>query len=195
MGKKFFSLVIFLFGNSQILLTFDLKLPTGMITVISGTNRADSMTLRTANIYCRLLSEKAQDVRLLSLENKQVWERGAAMLALEQQYLIPAERFIFIMPEYNASFPGILKLMIDNSDIKKCWWYKKAALVGISDGRAGNLRGIEHMTAILHYLKVNVLYNKLLLSRINEEVDVAGELIKPETADMINTQIAEFLKF
>ena len=166
-----------------------------MITIISGTNRADSMTLRIANLYHRLLTEKSNNVQLLSLENRQVWERGADMIALEKEFLVPADKFIFIMPEYNASFPGILKLMLDNSDIKKCWWYKKAALVGISDGRAGNLRGLEHMTAILHYLKVNVLYNKLVISRINEEIDINGELLKPVTAIAINEQIDEFLKF
>ena len=166
-----------------------------MITIISGTNRADSMTLRTAQLYYKLLCDKSQDVHLLSLENKQVWERGLAMIALENQYLVPAQKFIFIMPEYNASFPGILKLLLDNSDIKKCWWYKKAALVGISDGRAGNLRGVEHMTAILHYMKVNVLYNKLLLSRINEEVNSSGELLKKDTARAIEQQIDDFLQF
>jgi len=166
-----------------------------MITIISGTNRPDSMTLKTARIYYNMLGEKAENVQLLSLENRQVWERGPSMLALEKQYLIPARKFIFIMPEYNASFPGILKLMIDNSDIKNCWWYKKAALVGISDGRAGNLRGIEHMTSILHYMRVNVLYNKVLLSRINEEVSKEGLFLKPETAELVNNQIDEFLKF
>jgi len=153
------------------------------------------MTLRVANIYYKLLSAQVTDVQLLSLEDKEVWERGSSMRSLEQQYLLPAQKFIFIMPEYNASFPGILKLMMDNSDIKKCWWYKKAALVGISDGRAGNLRGTEHMTSILHYMKVHVLYNKLLLSRISEEVDDNGGLLKTETANLINLQIEEFLKF
>jgi chromate reductase len=166
-----------------------------MVTIISGTNRPDSMTLRTANLYYKLLSERAEDVHLLSLENKQVWERGPAMLALEKQYLVPAQKFVFIIPEYNASFPGILKLMIDNSDIKKCWWYKKAMLVGLSDGRAGNLRGLEHMTAILHYMKVHVLYNKVLLSRINDEINGKGELTKSETEQLINEQIEDFLKF
>lgn len=153
------------------------------------------MTLRTAQLYYNLLSGRAEDVRLLSLEHKQVWERGEGMIALEKEYLIPAQKFIFVMPEYNASFPGILKLMIDNSDIKKCWWYKKAALVGVSDGRAGNLRGIEHMTSILHYMKVNVLYNKVLLSRINDEIDNTGKLLKQETATIIRQQIDDFLKF
>ncbi len=166
-----------------------------MITVISGTNRADSMSLRTAKLYVDILKEASENVKLLALEGKEVWERGDAMLAIEQEYLIPAEKFIFIMPEYNASFPGILKVMMDNSDIKKCWWYKKALLTGISDGRAGNLRGIEHMTSILHYLKVNVHYNKIVLSRIKDEVDKAGNFKKQETEDSIRQQITDFLKF
>lgn len=165
-----------------------------MITIIAGTNRADSMTLRTATLYCKLLSAHADNVQILSLENKPIWER-TAMAELEKEFLIPAEKFVFIMPEYNASFPGVLKLMIDNSDIKKCWWYKKAMLVGLSDGRAGNVRGIEHMTAILHYMKVHVLYNKLLLSKINEEMDKDGKLLKHQTEKAINEQIEDFLKF
>ena len=166
-----------------------------MITVISGTNRSDSMTLRIAGLYHKLLLERSEDVKLLSLENKQVWERGTEMIAIEKEYLIPADKFLFIMPEYNASFPGILKLMMDNSDIKKCWWYKKATLVGISDGRAGNLRGIEHMTSILHYMKVNVLYNKVLLSRINEEINSKGTLLKHETEEIVKQQVEDLVNF
>jgi len=196
--KKLLKMQGGLHGFWQIVTTFVFYVVfsyTQMITVISGTNRADSMTLRTADLYCKLLSEREKDVKLLSLEHKQVWARGAEMIALEKEYLIPAEKFLIIMPEYNASFPGILKLMMDNSDIKKCWWHKKAALVGVSDGRAGNLRGIEHMTSILHYMKVNVLYNKVLLSRINEEIDGNGNLLKPETGLIINEQVADFIKF
>jgi len=153
------------------------------------------MTLKAAQLYTKLLSAYTGGVQLLSLEDKEVWERGPSMLALENDYLIPAEKFVFILPEYNASFPGIVKLMMDNSDIKKCWWYKKAMLVGVSDGRAGNLRGVEHMTSILHYMKVHVLYNKLLLSRIKEEINDNGEFIKQETATLVDEQVAEFIKF
>ncbi len=166
-----------------------------MITIIAGTNRKGSMTLKTANIYRNILLAHTPDVQLLSLEDKTVWERGATMLELESQFLIPATKFLFIMPEYNASFPGILKIMMDNSDIKNCWWHKKAALVGLSDGRAGNLRGIEHMTSILNYLKVNVLYNKVLLSKVKEEIGTDANILKPTTEHLIHSQIEEFLKF
>lgn len=153
------------------------------------------MTLRTSKLYLNMLQEMGIEARLLSLENKAVWERGPVMLELEKEFLLSAEKFIFVMPEYNASFPGIVKCMIDNSDIKKCWWYKKAMLTGISDGRAGNLRGIEHMTSILHYMKVQVHYNKLVLSRINEEVDKEGNIKKAETAAIMRQQVEDFIKF
>lgn len=167
-----------------------------MITVISSTNRHDSMTLKVADIYYHLLSEKIKDVQLLSLEGKKVWQDDSKdMLEIESKYLIPADKIVIIMPEYNGSFPGILKLMMDNNDIKKCWWYKKAMLVGVADGRGGNLRGIEHMTNILHYLKVHVLYNKLPLSRINDELSESGELLKASTIKAIQEQIQEFIDF
>ncbi len=166
-----------------------------MITVISGTNRKDSMTLRVAKIYKQLLAEHNQEVKLLSLEDKAVWERGNDLLSIEQELLIPSEKFVFVMPEYNGSFPGILKVLIDNSDIRKCWWHKKAMMVGVADGRAGNLRGMEHMTNILHYVKMNVLYNKIPLSRINEEINKKGKILKRATEQVIKEQINEFLVF
>jgi len=154
------------------------------------------MTIKVARLYYKLFSEKTKEVQLLSLEDKNVWQDDSDdMKEIENKYLIPAEKIVIVMPEYNGSFPGILKLMMDNNNIKKCWWYKKAMLVGVADGRAGNLRGMEHMTNILHYLKVHVLYNKLPISRINEEVSEEGQLLKPATAKAVNEQIQEFLNF
>ena len=166
-----------------------------MITIISGTNRLDSMSLKVADIYYQFLLALGVQVQLLSLQGANVWERGSEMLDIENQFLIPADKFIFVLPEYNGSIPGILKLMMDNSDIKKCWWYKKAMLVGVADGRAGNLRGLDHMTNILNYLKVNVFYNKIPISRINDEIDNEGHLLKATTEKVIRQQIEEYLQF
>ncbi len=153
------------------------------------------MTLRVAGMYYQIMEGRGEDIHLLSLEDLAVWERGPQLLEIEQALLIPSDKFVFIMPEYNGSFPGILKLLLDNSDIKKCWWYKKAAIVGVADGRGGNLRGMDHFTGILHYMKMNVLYNKLPLSRIREEVSAESQWLKPATEAAIHQQIDEFLKY
>lgn len=168
-----------------------------MITVISGTNRQDSMTLRLAQLYFRLLKKAAPatPVLLLNLEHYRVWQRDAAFKEMEAEYLIPAKKFVFIMPEYNGSIPGILKLMMDNSDIRKAYWHKKAALTGVADGRAGNLRGLDHMTNILNYLKILVLPNKIPISRVNEIIHPQGHLLQPETEMLIQQHVKEIIAF
>jgi NAD(P)H-dependent FMN reductase len=167
-----------------------------MITVISGTARNDSNTLRVARLYHRLLEALGlPDIHLLSLQDINVWERGDELKRIEQELLIPSDRFVFIMPEYNGSFPGILKTMIDNTDIKSCWWDKKVLLTGLADGRAGNFRGLEHMTGILQYMHMHVYWDKLPISRIKEEIDTEGKPLKEITMRQIDAQIEGFLRF
>lgn len=166
-----------------------------MITVISGTNRKNSRTIKVAGYYFEFLQKVRQDVRLLSLEDTDILCKSEKLHQVESEFLIPADKFVIIMPEYNGSFPGILKLLFDESDIKRCWWYKKVMLVGVADGRGGNLRGIDHLTGILHYLKMNVFYNKLPLSKINEELNPQGEFVKAATVKAIEDQIHAFIAY
>jgi len=164
-------------------------------TIISATNRQDSNTLKIAEAYQNLLKDKGIEARLLTLEGLNVLDRNPGLVAVEAEYLIPADKFIFVTPEYNGSFPGILKALMDNSDISRAWWGKKALLTGVSTGRAGNLRGMEHLTGILHYLKVSVYHNKLPISVVNQLLDKDGKLTDPGTLKAVNQQLDEFILF
>ena len=166
-----------------------------MYTIVSGTNRPHSKTLKIATLYRRLLLERGQKVNLLSLEGLDVLLRNPAFEAVERELIIPVPRFIFISPEYNGSIPGVLKAMFDVSDIEKAWKGKHALLTGVSTGRAGNLRGMEHLTGILHYLKMIVHHNKLPISSVNTLLDPNGEIHDPLTLEAINIQLDEFLEF
>ncbi|HRP90291.1 MAG TPA: NAD(P)H-dependent oxidoreductase [Edaphocola sp.] len=166
-----------------------------MITLISGTNREDSNTLRVTQEYLKELLALGADVRLLDLRNLPVCHRSPELVNIESKLLIPSEKYIFIIPEYNGSFPGILKTMIDNTDIRKTWWHKKALLVGLASGRGGNSRGVDQLSNILNYLKINVFHNKMLLSKIHEELDEQGQFYKNITRTVIKEQLEGFLKF
>ena len=166
-----------------------------MYTIISATNRTDSHTEKVAKQYQNILKEKKIDAPIFSLRNLNVLDRNEEFINAENKYLIPALKFIFIMPEYNGSFPGVLKALVDASDIRKCWWNKKALLTGISTGRAGNLRGMEHMTGILNYLKVIVHHNKLPISVIDKVMNKEGEIVNYNTLLAIDQQLQEFINF
>ncbi len=164
-----------------------------MITIIAGTNRANSNTLIVANAYKKLLDEKSIDAQIFSLASVNVFERNDAFIQTENNFL-KTEKVIIVMPEYNGSFPGILKLMIDNSDIKNVWYHKKILLTGVSTGRAGNLRGIDHLTTSLLYIKAHIHPNRLPISVVHQLIENA-ELVDKSTLDIISTQLDEFIAY
>src|SRR5580693_1014442 len=166
-----------------------------MYTIISGTNRQDSNTIKVAKYYQGFLTQKGIEVSFLSLEGLNVLERNSAYERIEQTELIPAKKFIFVSPEYNGSIPGVLKAMFDISDIQKCWWGKKALLTGVSTGRAGNLRGMDHLTGILHYMKVIVHPNKLPISIVDTLFDEHNLISDKNTLAAIDIQLDEFIGF
>ena len=59
---------------------------------------------------------------------------------------------------------------------------------------AGNLRGMDHLSASLHYMKMNVHHNKLPISVIDRVMDKNGRL-NEETLKAIDEQISEFINF
>ncbi len=165
-----------------------------MYTIISGTNRIESHTEKVAAEYRRILNEKNIDSTIFSLKNVDVLHRNKDFQNIENEILFPSQKFIFIIPEYNGTFPGVLKAMIDTSEIKKAWYGKKALLTGVSTGRAGNLRGMDHLSACLHYMKMNVHYNKLPISVIDKVIDKNGRL-NEATLKSIDEQLNEFILF
>ncbi len=166
-----------------------------MYLIISGTNRADSYTIKVSRAYQRALAERGIESKILSLEGLDLGLRNPAYEQIETEILIPAKKIIFISPEYNGSIPGVLKSLFDISDISKTWAGKKALLTGVSTGRAGNLRGMEHLTGILHYLRMVVYPNKLPISVVDKLFDPDGRIVDPETIRLIGEQLDEFLAF
>ena len=165
-----------------------------MYTIISGTNRVGSHTEKVADEYQKILGNKNIDAKIFSLKGINTLHRSEEIIKAENEILIPTQNFIFIIPEYNGSYPGVLKAFFDNSDIRKVWNYKKALLTGVATGRAGNLRGMDHLSDTLHYMKMNVFYNKLPISVIDKVMDGNGHF-NDETMKAINRQLDEFILF
>jgi len=166
-----------------------------MLTIVSGTNRLGSNTLKVAKEYGRLLSEKSIASNIFSLEGLNVLQRNADFEKIEQEVIIPTRAFIFIVPEYNGSFPGVLKMLFDNSQSHEIWFDKQALITGNATGRAGNLRGMDHLSDILNYLKITVHPNKLPISGVNRLMDNQGQFNDAGTLKAINNQLNEFLNW
>jgi len=157
-----------------------------VITVISSTNRYGNNSIKVANVYLNLLKEEGQDCVLFSLAElpesvmlQDIYTRPSKQFqSFIDNYIVPSEKIIFIVPEYNYSIPGVLKLFIDvvHPDYFKG---KKTAMVGIGAGKSGNVSGLEHLSQIFNHLKMDIFSNKLSIPRIRDVVNEIG--IKDES--------------
>lgn len=151
--------------------------------------------MKIALQYQKALGDRQIRSQIVSLEELDLSARTPAFERMEKELLIPTQKFIFIAPEYNASIPGVLKTLLDLSAYKTVWRGKKALLVGISTGRSGNVRGMEHLTSILNYMNVVVHPNKLPISSVHRLLKESVAIDDPETVKVINNQLDEFIKF
>lgn len=171
------------------------------IVILSCTNRPNSNTLKVSKIYEQLVKQSGSEALLLdfqdlphSISHTELFgRRTEAYNELVKKYVMNENRFLFVMPEYNGSYPGILKTFLDSLHPRE-WANKKACLVGVSDGRAGNLRGMEHLTGVLHYLKMHVFYNKLPISQVAKVMNAEGNF-NEEQQRVCLAQIEGFMSF
>lgn len=173
-----------------------------MITIISATNREESNTLKLARYYQKQLKAKGFESELLSLCDlphdllfSDLYGKRSEAFKIIQNKISATSKFLFIIPEYNGSFPGILKVFVDACTFPESFFGKKAALVGLSTGKYGNIRGIDHFTGICHYVNIHVLPLRIHIPAISKEFDENGDLFKEDTLKFVNQQIENFIAF
>lgn len=172
-----------------------------MITLICGTHRPQNQTQLVVDKYAELLHERQIPTQILQMdelpENFMVSNTfGSSNHGLDQlvaEKIEASEKLIVITPEYNGSYPGVLKVFIDAID-PAVWRGKKVALVGVASGRAGNLRGMDHLTDVFHHLRAEVFSLKVPISRLFELVK-DDRVIDETTLKVLEGQIDEFLKY
>src|ERR1700761_6870593 len=173
-----------------------------MITIISATNRAGSSTLKLAKYYQKKLQEQGAEAGILSLTQlpanvieTDLYGKRSPEFQQIQDVITASDKFIFIIPEYNGSFPGVLKVFIDACSFPESFYEKKAALVGVSSGKYGNIRGVDHFTGICNYIHLHVMPLKIHIPNIKTEFNTDGELFKEDTVKFTDEQIMKFLAF
>ena len=91
-----------------------------MITVISGTNRPGSNTRKIAVLIQEMLQEAGEEVTLLDLAElppeifaDSSYASKPGSFAAFQDQILETDGVLTVVPEYNGSFPGVLKYFID----------------------------------------------------------------------------------
>lgn len=170
-----------------------------MITIISGTNRPASNTLKIAQYYQNELSKKGLETELLDLQTlpadlifSDLYGKRSEAFESIQEIVTRSTKFLFVIPEYNGSFPGVLKTFVDACTFPESFYDKKACLVGISSGKYGNIRGVEHFNGVCAYLHLHVMPLRIHIPAIKTELDENNQLFKEDTLKFVHQQLDKF---
>jgi NAD(P)H-dependent FMN reductase len=182
------------------------------VLVFAGSTRAGSFNRKLAHVVAKMAAASGADVTHIELAdfdiplyNADLEARGtpADVMRLKQvMYENPA--WIVCTPEYNASYPPLVKNTLDwvsspvkgdpvwNDDFRS----SRGKVVGVlsaSPGALGGLRSQSHLIPLLFNLKCWVCPTVFALSKAGDAFDAQGELIADSSRKRVQAVINEVL--
>ncbi len=152
------------------------------IPVILGTTRRGRMSAHVARFVTSELSKRAGVVtELLDIAEMPLPTDGAGDEIKDpafSQKMENADGLIIVAPEYNHSFPGLLKHLLDTC--LEEYIHKAAGIVGVASGPFGGTRVIENFLPVLRELGLMTIFTDLNFSKVGKEFDEAGKLLNEE---------------
>jgi len=176
--------------------------PHDFILIVSGTNRPNSSTLRVARRVEQHYAEAQVRCELLSLEDlppevflPQAYSAKPAAFQLIQQKVLDSAGLHLVLPEYNGSFPGVLKYFIDLLKFPESFEHKPAAFVGVAAGAWGGLRAVEQLQMVFGYRNAHILPDRVFIPSIAQKFP-AGVTTPDSALDQrLNQQARNFAQF
>src|SRR5436853_141905 len=149
------------------------------IPVILGTARKGRMSAHAAQFVLGELHKQAQveseliDIARLPLP---VDDAGEAIKNAEFSALMEsADALVVVTPEYNHSFPGLLKHVLDSC--LKEYIHKAVGVVGVSAGPIGGARVIENQLPVMRELDLVTIFWDVNFSSMQKVFAEDGRLL------------------
>ncbi len=100
-----------------------------------------------------------------------------------------SDGFFIVTPEYNKSFPGELKILLDSTYVE----YKKkpVAICGVSAGGFGAVQAVSSLQQYLWNLQMITVNKALYVSNVNDLFDDQGSLLKSDHEDKLKVVAKE----
>jgi len=149
------------------------------IPVILGTTRKGRMSAHAARfVFGQLQKRGGVTSELIDIGDLNLPIDDAGEAVKDPRFSGAMERadaIIIVSPEYNHSFPGLLKHVLDSC--LKEYIHKAAGIVGVSAGIFGGARTIEHFQPVLRELGLVSIFWDVNFGAVEKVFDSTGQLL------------------
>jgi len=174
-----------------------------MIEVIAGTNRPGSATLRMANLILEMYHAAGVDAQILDLAqlppeifNPTCYAEKPASFKPFSDRVLRADGLHVVVPEYNGSFPGVLKYFVDMLKFPESFEQRPVAFTGVAAGVWGAFRAVEQLQLVFGYRNAILLPERVWIPAIHQKWAADGKgLNDADLTKSLTAQTASFATF
>ena len=171
------------------------------IVVVCGTNRTGALSRLLATEVAETYRNLDTSVDLLDMaELPQSVLSGDSYKSPSPEVtefvarFLKADGVVFVVPEYNGSFPGVLKLFVDMLPYPEGFDSRPCAFIGLAAGQFKGLRAVEHFQGVAGYRNAHMYPRRLFIGdSFSQFVD--GKLSDDELTDRLAKQATGFADF
>ncbi|MBP9758558.1 NAD(P)H-dependent oxidoreductase [Candidatus Dojkabacteria bacterium] len=166
------------------------------IPIIIGTSRPSRMSEKVAK-FVKSVADKNVEIETTLVDPKDfnLPEDGGARNYSDPKYvelIKNADALLIIVPEYNHSFPGSLKRLLDSE--KDGYKNKAVAFAGVSVGPWGGVRAIEQLALSVRWLGLHSITNDVHFPDVNNLFDDKDEIKDREVQEKrVNETLTELI--
>ena len=174
-----------------------------MIVVISGTDRANSKSSQIANLAVYFLSKNSVKTTLIDLAklpnelyHPKNYKKTPDFFKETQEAIFDCNGILTVVPEYNGSFPGVLKYFIDVLRFPESFRNIPAGFIGLASGSFGGIRAIEQLEMIFQYREAHIFALRSLFIHVDSKINKEGTQITDEfTKNLFEAMLLGYIDF
>ncbi|MCS7458782.1 NAD(P)H-dependent oxidoreductase [Paenibacillus doosanensis] len=171
------------------------------IVAIVGSIRKESYNLKLAKYIQRKYKDRFEleilSIRELPFYDQDIENEPPAVVTEFKAKVKAADAVLWVVPEYNATIPGVLGNAIDwLSRVDKVMNGKPSWIVGASMGVLGTVKAQGHLRDILFASGVGsplLPGNEVYVGAVHEKIDAEGNLTHEPTVNFLDTVVGNFI--
>lgn len=170
--------------------------------IISSTDRPNSKSLLVSNYVKGLYKKEGINPEIISLEDFPLRDVVGGKYGDDipsvnafREPILKADALLFVIPEYNGGFPGVLKIFIDYLPFPGAFEKLPMAFIGVASGAFGALRSVEQFQMVANYRNAIQFPERVFINRVHAEFDSITGLKNEMQQDLLESQTRNFIKF